>query len=161
MATQVQSILDPMLRHEHAQIAIPMRAWDTWADVSWADVSNSIPNARTRFEQSRAEWPRLLQEDNPVQTHVHVVRLGDVALCCNPAELFVEFGLAIKRRSLARMTLIAELSDGYIGYVPTPHAIRHGGYSALWEDHTRLVPEAGWMIVDTTETLLQRAFAQP
>jgi hypothetical protein len=161
MAAQVQPLPDPVLRHEHTHIAIPMRAWDTWADVSWAEVSPFIPEAQTRLERSRTEWTRLLQEDNPVQTYVHVVRLGDVALCFNAAELFVEFGLVIKHRSPARMTLIAELSDGYIGYVPTPAAIRHGGYSALWENHSRLVPEAGWMIVDTTEMLLQRAFVEP
>jgi neutral ceramidase len=161
MAAQAQPIPNSVLRHEHAQIAIPMRPWNSLADLSWTDVANFVPEARARYEQNRAAWPRLLQEDNPVQTHIHVVRLGDVALCCNPAELFVEFGLAIKQRSPARMTLISELSDGYIGYVPTPEAIRHGGYSALREDHTRLVPDAGWTIVDTTEALLQRAFAGP
>jgi hypothetical protein len=54
--------------------------------------------------------------------------------------------------------LIGELSDGYIGYVPTPEAIRHGGYSATSASHTRLVPEAGWMMVETTQQLLDQAF---
>lgn len=156
VAAQVQPIAEPILRHEHQGITIPMREWDTWADLS------VIPENQLAFvERSRKDWPRLMREDNPVPTHVHVVRLGDVALCCNPAELFVEFGLAIKQRSPARVTLLAELTDGYIGYVPTPEAIRHGGYSALASSNTRLVADAGWIIVDQTETLLRQAFGNP
>ena len=57
-----------------------------------------------------------------------------------------------------RITLIAELSDGYCGYVPIPEAIRHGGYSATSADHTRLVPEGGSIIAETTQQLLAQVF---
>lgn len=153
VARQVQPMADPVLRHEQASLALPMRPWDAHADLSSFDGAQL-----DYFEKSREDWPRLMSEDNPVEAHLHVIRLGDAALCFNPAELFVEFGLAIKQRSAARVTLVAELSDGYVGYVPTPEAIRHGGYSALSAPHTRLIPEAGWTIVDTTKDLLRRAF---
>jgi hypothetical protein len=153
IAAQVQPIADPVLRHHHRQLAVPMREWDARADLSRVGA-----NQLASFEQSRADWPRLMREDNPVSTPVHVMRIGDVALCCNPAELFVEFGLAIKQISPARVTLLAELSNGCIGYVPTPEAIRHGGYSALSTGNTRLIAEAGWMIVDSTASLLRQAF---
>jgi len=45
-----------------------------------------------------------------------------------------------------------------IGYVPTPEAIRHGGYSATAASHTRLIPEAGWIMVETTQQLLTKTF---
>jgi neutral ceramidase len=131
-----------------------MRKWDQWADLS--EFRGGMVEF---FEKSRADWPRLLREANPVETRLHVVRLGDAAICFNPAELYVEFGLAIKARSPAGVTLIGELADGYIGYVPTPEAIRHGGYSATSASHTRLVPEAGWLMVESTSALLAQAFA--
>jgi len=154
IAEQTTPMVDPVVRHAHAQIDIPMREWDAWADLT--EFQGGMLEF---FEQSRADWPRMLREDNPVPLRLHVLRLGDAALCFNPTELYVEFGLAIKQKSPARTTLIAELTDGYWGYVPTPEAIRHGGYSALSASHTRLIPEGGWMIVETTRQLLAQTFA--
>lgn len=154
IAEQTTPMVDPVVRHAQAQLDIPMREWDAWADLT--EFKGGMLEF---FEQSRADWPRMLREDNPVPIRLHVLRLGDAALCFNPTELYVEFGLAIKQKSPARTTLIAELTDGYWGYVPTPEAIRHGGYSALSASHTRLIPEGGWMIVETTRQLLAQTFA--
>lgn len=153
IAAQVDAMPAPVLQHTQAHVPIAMREWD-----AWADLANFKGGMLDFFEDSRADWPRLLREENPVETRLHVVRLGDAAICFNPAELYVEFGLALKQRSPARVTLVAELADGYIGYVPTPEAIRHGGYSALSASHTRLVPEGGWIMVETTQQLLAEAF---
>ena len=155
MASQTAAMVEPCLRHEQAELRLPMRAWDSWADLS--EFGGAM---RDYFEQSRADWPTLLSEDNPVPVRLHVIRLGDAAICCNPAELYVEFGLAIKKHSPASVTLIAELSDGWCGYVPTPEAIRHGGYSATTNRYTRLVPEAGWIMTEATQQLLNKAFVQ-
>jgi len=153
IATQVEPMADPVLQHEQAHVPIAMREWDTWADLT--EFKGGMLEF---FEKSRADWPRLLREDNPVETRLHVLRLGDAAICFNPSELYVEFGLALKQRSPARVTLIGQLTDGYVGYVPTPEAIRHGGYSATAASHTRLVPEAGWIMVETTQQLLTKTF---
>jgi hypothetical protein len=85
--------------------------------------------------------------------------VGDAAICTNPAELYCEFGLEIKKRSPAKVTLISELADGWAGYVATPQAIRHGGYSAQASNVARLVPDAGWQIVYATEEMLRTAYA--
>lgn len=154
ITSQTSPMVAPILRHEQMELQLPMREWDTWADLS--EFGDAM---RVYFEESHADWPRLLREDNPVPVRLHVVRLGDAVICCNPAELYVEFGLAIKQRSPARVTLIAELSDGWCGYVPTPEAIRHGGYSAATNRYTRLIPEAGWIMTETTHQLLNRLFA--
>ena len=153
IANQINPISNPVLQHAQAFLEIPIREWDTWADLSeYSDGMHEF------FEKSRADWSRRMREENPVAVRVHVLRLGDTAICFNPAELYVEFGLAIKRSAPARITLIAELSDGYCGYVPIPEAIRHGGYSATSADHTRLVPEGGWIIAETTQQLLAQVF---
>lgn len=153
IAEELTPMQNPVVRHTHLQLDIPMRGWDAWADLS--EFKDGMADF---FADSKADWPRLLQEANPVPVHLHVLRLGDAAICFNPAELYVEFGLAIKKRSPARVTLVAELTDGCCGYVPTPEAIRHGGYSATSASHTRLVAEAGWMMVESTQQLLAQAF---
>jgi hypothetical protein len=153
IAEQVRPMQHPIVRHTQIRIDIPMRQWDAWADLS--EFRGGMVEF---FENSRADWPRLLQEANPVLVPLHVLRLGEAAICFNPSELYVQFGLAMKKDSPARVTLIAQLTNGYCGYVPTPEAIRHGGYSATSASHTRLVPEAGWMMVENTQQLLAQAF---
>lgn len=59
---------------------------------------------------------------------VGALSFGGVAISSNPAELFVEFGLEIKRRSPFEVTLISELTNGYCGYVPTEESFAQGGY---------------------------------
>jgi hypothetical protein len=107
IAAQTAAMPNPVLHHEQMHLPVPMREWDPWADLS--EFRGSMLDF---FEQSRADWPRLLREKNPVETRLHVLRLGAVAICFNPAEPYVELGLAIKQRSSALVTLIGELSDG-------------------------------------------------
>jgi hypothetical protein len=56
--------------------------------------------------------------------------------------------------------LNSKLANAWIGYVPTPQAILHGGYSAQSSWVTKLVPDAGWTIVEKTRELLVEAFAE-
>jgi len=49
---------------------------------------------------------------------------------------------------------VVGVADGYSGYCPTMYGVLGGGYSGepiLW---TRLVPEAGYQLVDTAARLL-------
>lgn len=78
------------------------------------------------FHEKSHLWPEVL---NSYQNRVNSLRVGDFALCTNTAELYVEFGLYIREHSPATVTAISELTDGYMGYVPTPEVARTGGYS--------------------------------
>lgn len=154
IAGRTEPLTDASLRLESRVIDIPIRPWDEGSDLS------GFGGGMLRFfEESRANWDTMVREESPVETRLSVLRIGDAAICFNPAELYCEFGLAMKERSPARTTLVAELTDGWIGYVPTPQAVRHGGYSAQSSAVTKLVPEAGWLITETTGDLLRRAFA--
>jgi len=57
---------------------------DTWA------------SARSYYEQARSEWPRRAAERSPWPVRLNVLRVGDTAIATNPAELFVEYGLAMR-----------------------------------------------------------------
>ncbi len=139
-------------------LSVSMRPWDPWFDVNEEHPNPDKRGMDWFFHDSYAKWEAQVREESPVTVPVTVLRIGDTAICTNPSELFCQFGLAIKQRSPARVTLISELAEGYVGYVPTPQAIRHGGYSAAWAKHTNLQADAGWQIVEASERLLNRAF---
>jgi neutral ceramidase len=77
-----------------------------------------------------------------------VVEIGRSAIVMLPFELFVEYGLQIKSHSPYFGTIIAELSNGYSGYIPTTTAFsRAGSYETITLTSSKLVPEAGDMVV--------------
>ncbi len=82
---------------------------------------------------------------------------GEAAISTNPAELFVEFGLEIKRRSPFPVTLISELTNGYCGYVPTEAAFEHGGYEAHRGVYaSRLAKNGGRTITERSVEALEK-----
>jgi len=109
------------------------------------------------FENSKRNWGKRA-EAGPVSVPLHAIRIGDAAICTNPAELYCAFGLEIKKHSPARVTLVGELTDSWVGYVATPQAVRHGGYSAQASDVSFLAHDTGWRIVGATREMLERAF---
>ncbi len=100
------------------------------------------------------------QKDHPThEVEIHVLRLGDVAITTNPFELFVDFGVQIKARSPALQTFVVQLV-GVEGYLPTPRAVRGGGYSAVAESNT-VGPEGGQVLVDRTIDLIKSLWPEP
>ena len=84
-----------------------------------------------------------------------------VAISANTAELFVAFGLEVKRRSPFPITMISELTNGYCGYVPTEEGFRQGGYEAHRGVFTsRLAKNGGRVITDTSVRLLQQCVSE-
>ncbi len=77
----------------------------------------------------------------------HVLRLGDIAIATNPFELYLDYGVRIKARSPAVLTLLVQLSCGSCGYLPTEKAVKGGGYSA---DKYVVGPKGGQVLVDET-----------
>lgn len=53
---------------------------------------------------------------------IQAVRLGDAAFVGIPAEYFVELQLDIRKRSPFVRTFVAELANGWVGYIPTRKA---------------------------------------
>ena len=74
-------------------------------------------------------------------------------------EPFVEGQLSLKVRSPAARTFVAHMSNGYVGYVPTRHALERGGFETWTSNGSKLVPEALDMIVDNSVSVLEGLFA--
>ena len=104
-----------------------------------------------RFTLQRRE-PRYSAE-------VHVLRLGDCALSTSPFELYLDYGLRIRARSPAALTLHAELSCDEAGYLPTARAVSAGGYGALVANGL-VGPEGGQMLVESILAEIERHFGR-
>ncbi len=96
-------------------------------------------------------------QDRPDHVEVMAIRLGDAALVGLPGEAFCQLGLEIKRRSPARHTLVAGLSNDAIGYLPTREAFAQGGYETTMGS-TFYQPGTGQRLVDSAVDQLNRLF---
>ncbi len=105
------------------------------------------------YETTVARFERQKTGPRPTfEAELHILRLGDVAICTNPFELFTDYGIRIKSRSKAVQTFVVQLT-GEGTYLPTEKAIRGGGYSAVV--HSSLVgPEGGDILVDRTVDII-------
>ena len=80
------------------------------------------------------------------------MRIGGLAVVALPGECFTEFGLSIKEESPAAHTIVIELSNDAIGYLPTAEAFDQGGYE--------VTPGATKYHCGAGETVLQSALSQ-
>jgi neutral ceramidase len=62
---------------------------------------------------------------------VNAARIGPLGIATNAGELFVEWGLAVKKRSPFPHTIMCELTNDWVGYEPTAQAFQHEGYEPL------------------------------
>ncbi|MBI4582108.1 MAG: neutral/alkaline non-lysosomal ceramidase N-terminal domain-containing protein [Planctomycetes bacterium] len=84
---------------------------------------------------------------------VQAIRISrEVAIVTLPGEIFVEFGLAIKRASPFKTTLIIELANDNPAYIPTKQAFAEGGYETV---NSRIAPGGGEMLTEAAIELLK------
>jgi neutral ceramidase len=93
------------------------------------------------------------RKGEPIEVEVQVIALGDrFAWVALPGEIFVELGLAIKQASPYPHTIIAELANGAIGYIPSRRAYAQGNYEVV---SARCAEGSGEMLVDAAVGLLK------
>jgi len=160
-AKQIESKLP--FRHYVATVSLPRRL----------PTEDECNRARSKLKElegriSGPSWEKQQQRriiesfHNPKQhaTHnieLHVLRLGDIAMASNPFEYYVDFGIRIKSRSPAMLTMIVQLA-GAGTYVPTKRAVAGGGYSA--EISSNLVgATGGQVLVEETLARLKQLWA--
>jgi hypothetical protein len=150
----------PVLAHLHEDLKVEVRLPDSERLVESRNVLARI-DARENISGMQmimafgAVHPQQVYGKNPVDTlPVHAVRIGDVALVTQPCELYCQFGLDIKRRSSAPITVAVGLADGCGGYCPTIYGILGGGYSGQPIYWTHLQLNAGYLIVESAGRML-------
>ncbi|NBR42029.1 MAG: hypothetical protein EBU04_03935 [Verrucomicrobia bacterium] len=85
---------------------------------------------------------------------VSAARIGPFAMATNAGELFVEYGILVKKRSPFPHTILAELTNAWVGYEPSPLAFEHEGYETL-AGANFVALEGIQKLVDTSVELLQ------
>jgi hypothetical protein len=141
---------------------IPDRPYDPAEFVY--DNGRGSSRSAIEFHRQRYEPEEIaVRQRGPTDCEVEcqVIAFGNVALVTNPAELFSIYGMRIKELSPFQVTLVASLTNGYCGYVPTPDAFEHRGYETYRTVYTsRLVRDAGERISRTSVDLLRQVHAQ-
>jgi neutral ceramidase len=123
-----------------------------------------------RHQDTKSKQPEFLEtvqaykvldvdarKGKPTEVEVQVIALGnDLAWVSLPGEVFVELGLAIKQDSPFQHTIIAELANGSIGYIPTRRAYTQGNYEVV---SARCAEGSGELLVDTAIKILKELYA--
>lgn len=110
-------------------------------------------------ERSFARRVRRFQQEPPEEhvTIVQALRVGDLAIASAPGEFFVELGLEIKRRSPFAQTLVIELANDSVGYIPTRRAFEEGAYEP---NSSPYAPGFGEEIVEAAVRMLEELHAR-
>jgi hypothetical protein len=74
---------------------------------------------------------RLSERPMERKSCIQAMRIGDLGLVGLPGEIFVEIGLEIKQRSPFARTLVGELANDWLGYIPTAKAFEQGSYEVF------------------------------
>ncbi|MFO0871925.1 MAG: hypothetical protein U0935_23615 [Pirellulales bacterium] len=151
---------DVPLAHHTERLTLPRReVTERECQLAKAKVEEYAPQAG---KQTLAYWhgqvvKRYERQQagtvEPYSMELHVVRLGEIAICTNPFELFTDYAIQLKARSPALQTFVVQLA-GPGTYLPTPRAVAGGGYSAIAESN-EVGPEAGQQLVDRTVERVQ------
>jgi neutral ceramidase len=88
-----------------------------------------------------------------VPLEVQAFRLSDdLAIVTLPSEIFVNLGLGIKAASPFKTTLVIELANNSVAYIPTRQAYAEGSYEVT---NSRVVRGTGEKLVDAAVELLK------
>jgi hypothetical protein len=133
----------------------------TKEDVTRAqEVVKRVNDPKTTFLEKVKAYQVLdvaARDGKPLEVEVQVIALGDqVAWVSLPGEIFVELGLAVKKASPFPFTLIAELANGSIGYVPDRPAYAQGNYEVV---SARCAEGSGELLVEAAVRLLKQVAA--
>jgi hypothetical protein len=126
-------------------------------EVKWAQdivARYGEPGASPFYDQVKAFKVLELKERDgkPIDAEVQVITIGDkIAWVALPGEIFVELGQAIKLASPYPITIIAELANGSIGYVPDRRAYPQGAYEVI---SARVTEGSGEKMVDAAVAML-------
>jgi hypothetical protein len=124
-------------------------------EVEWARETILKPN-KSRMAIDRVKALKILdtaaRKGEPLQAEVQVISIGeDLAWVSFPGELFVELGLDVKARSPFKQTIVVELANGAVGYLPTSRAFAQGNYEPI---NARCAPGSGEVLLEAAVSLL-------
>lgn len=146
------------LKAAQTEIPIGLRV-PTKEEVAWAEaVLKRPPGTPAKHIREEVYAHRTIDsKDNPREMPLilQTLRVGEVGIAAIPAEVFVEMGLEIRRRSPFRQTFTISLANGAYGYLPTVEQHKLGGYET-WRGSSYLEIGAAPKIIDALMGLFEK-----
>lgn len=119
----------------------------------------SVALRRKYFNQKVIDMHKRQQEgQNTMPVELHILRLGDIAMCTNRFEYYLDFGERIKARSKALQTFVVQLA-GNGSYLPVDRSLKGGSYGAYIAS-TPIGPEGGQIIVEKSVEKINAMFGE-
>ena len=159
LVEQMEYAEDGKLRVARETLTIPLRPiTDEMRAEARATLGDRSPHdsadGYSRDEVYARELLLLDEEPGAVCTETQVIALDDVAFAAMPGEMFAQFGVDLSEESPFSTLFKIELANDYIGYVPTRRAFEEGSYETWFARSSKLVPEAGEMLMDGARRLM-------
>ncbi|HAH47769.1 MAG TPA: hypothetical protein DCM07_23510 [Planctomycetaceae bacterium] len=130
------------------------------ADLGKQEQAGQDTMRKRKWYEGVIERYETQKPDQTYPIELHAIRLGDIAICNNPFELFTMYGIQMKARSKALQTFVIQLACKTGGYVPTRRAAEGGGYSAIVQSNL-VGPEGGQTLVEETVKAINRLWDEP
>jgi hypothetical protein len=147
------------LRKEYLDIPIREIPQDRLQEAREVFAGRSLEEAPTVKDDIVRRELILLAEEREKYPDVHAelmaIRIGKSAIIGIPAEFFCGLGRQIKLASAFQPTFVIELANGCVGYIPTAEAFDGGGYETDLVRSSKLIPEAGNMMVQKAAEILK------
>jgi len=91
------------------------------------------------------------RKGKPIDAEIQVFTMGDFAMVSLPGEVFVELGIYVKERSPYANTMVLELTNGSVDYIPDSKAFVEGNYEPI---SARCAPGSGEILVERVLEIL-------
>lgn len=139
---------DEMLPVSH-RVPRPESIEEAWKIVRETEANPTCTEAVFARERIFASELLRLQPERSVP--LTAIQIGDALVLSVAAEYFTEMSLRIKAESPFEKTLVVELANDCVGYVPTKEAFDEktgGGYETCLTGYSNLCIDAGDLIAD-------------
>jgi len=147
------------LKTAKAEVAEWQAKLDALEGADPTSFEYSIAKRRRHFNQKVINIYNEQQQGKKAimpPAELHLLRIGDVAMCTNRFEYYLDFGERIKARSKALQTFVVQLA-GEGSYLPTKRSLQGGSYGAYIAS-TPIGPEGGQLIVDESVSKINKMF---
>ena len=134
--TEASPVPVDTLRTRSATFNVPfdMERFEQWVDEYRRDPSQCISGTWVDAGFA-ADWFAGNEHRDRNIKHLPItlsaLQIGPVGMLFHPGELYSYYGLAIRRDSPLKDTLVVGCADGSIGYLPDPTAYQASEYSAI------------------------------
>lgn len=153
--------------------AVALRTRTTWVELALPEVTPTDVEAARKtlaetLDDRGGNFMKLVRSyrvldvaaraGKPHRVEVQAFALGrEIAWISLPGEVFVELGLAIKKRSPFKHTFVVELANENIGYIPDRRSYAEGNYEP---ESARCAPGSGEKLANAAAESLKSLYTE-